>query len=105
MSMSAKVVMMARQQNYDAKIHAMLKDVVPSIVPNAYIDHLSFVSSQGGKTRYNAEDLPATIDLDNLGDLFRDLSITGDIVQVEVVLDLDAVKQAVEKQTNWILGR
>jgi hypothetical protein len=100
----ARVVMMAKEQSYDPRMHELLKGVVPSIVPNACIDHLFFVNDQGSKTRFVARDLPEMVDLDNLGDLLRKLGIIDNIVKVEVVVDLEYIKQTIDKQTSDLFG-
>lgn len=98
-----KVVLLGKQSKIEDKdlVNSILSKIEPSELPTEFL-HKIVINTVDGSS-YNINDKQKYISYSNIEQYVKQLGIKEDIESIEIVIDLDKIRQHLEKETNSIL--
>lgn len=98
-----KIVLLGKQSKIEDKdlVNTILSKIEPSELPTEFL-HKVIINTVDGSS-YTVNDKQKYISYANIEKYVRKLGIKEDIESIEIVIDLDKIRQHLEQETNSIL--
>lgn len=101
---SPEVVILGKGKKKDHKeTHDLIKQIQPSSVPAELLDSVFVTLADDTRYKVDPQYLDQGVDYSRIEEQIKKLGVKGDITLVEVIVDLDAVKQELTSQSHAVL--
>lgn len=101
---SPEVVILGKGKKKDhQETHDLIKQIQPSSVPAELLDSVFITLADDSRYKVDSQYLDQGVDYSRIEEQMKKLGVKGDISLVEVVVDLDAVKQELNSQSHAVL--
>jgi len=103
-SKGPEVVILGKGKKADHKeTHDLIKEIQPSSVPAELLDSVFITLVDESRYKVDSQYLDQGIDYTRIEEQMKKLGLKGDIALIEVVVDLDAVKQELTSVSHAVL--